>query len=429
MHVIFVVQAAPNSIGHGSNHRTYQIAYDLRQIVGAEQITVFDYGAEAQALTASRPVQRYARQKAAQLPVVWQTCLRELRRRQHHLWLTGRGRVQEWRRLLYLLAGGPSKNRPPGANRTLERYNDPRVLARYFELVRALPRPLVCVVKHSNFARLAWANRRLGIATVACPDNLEAFDVGVTGLNRHPRELYLTALNFGDELRALAACEALLFISRVETGLVNGLGLPSHYYPYRPVGAIRQNMLEIRGLRADVAPQSGLFIMMGSADHPTTAESFRWFLREAKQWGLPDGLRVIVCGRKANELLASDEIIRGIELRGWVDQAELTRLLAQAQGVLLPQRVGFGGLTRLAELSCAHVPGIVSAHATHAVSPLPPGFVAVEDTWAAWQEAIRRMMAPHAIDHQPEDSYESWEAGQEQVLPQVLAELMRKPMN
>jgi hypothetical protein len=414
MHVIFFVQAAPNPVGNGSNHRAYQVAHDLRTVAGEDQVTIFDYNAEMRAL-AAQPVERVARRQLSQLAPAWSGWLRRFRRELHN----GRSMAREWLRQFTLVTGGPRGQGPPGANRTLDRYNDARVFARYFERVRTLPRPLVCVVRHSNFARLAWANRQLGISTIACPANLEAFDVGVTRLDGSARTLYLTALNFSDELRMLAACDARLFISRVETGLVNGLGMPAHYYPYRPVGAIRQTMLAIRQLRATVAPQPGLFVMLGSANHPTTGAAFRWFLQNATAYGLPAGARVIVCGR-TTEGLAATQAHPAIELRGWVDQDELNGLLAAAQGVLLPQHTGFGGLTRLAELSCAHIPGIVSTHATHAVQPMPPGFVTAEETWSAWQEGMRQLMQTRSAPDAMASLYAAWEAGQGHPWAQVL---------
>lgn len=418
MHIIFFVHAAPSPVGNGSNHRAYQVAHDLGTVAGAEQVTIFDYTAEMRAL-AAQPMERVARHQVSQLAPVWAGWLRRFRRELRN----GTGVAREWLRLLSLATGGPRGNGPPGANRTLERYNDERVFARYFERVRSLPRPLVCVVRHSNFARVAWANRQLGIFTIACPANLEAFDVGVTRLDGKARSLYLTALNFGDELRALAACDARLFISRVETGLVNGLGMPAHYYPYRPVGAIRETMLAIRRLRATVRPQPGLFVMLGSANHPTTGAAFRWFLQNASACGLPAGARVIVCGRTTEELAAACTD-PAIELRGWVEQDELNGLLAAAQGVLLPQHTGFGGLTRLAELSCAHIPGIVSIHATHAVQPMPPGFVAVEETWTAWKEGMRQLMQTRSAPDAMASSYAAWEVEQVHPWAQVLSALV-----
>ena len=418
MHIIFFVHAAPSPVGNGSNHRAYQVAHDLRTVAGEEQVTIFDYSAEMRAL-AAQPIERVARHQVSQLAPVWVGWLRRFRRELRN----GRGMAREWLRLLSLATGGPRGTGAPGANRTLERYNDERVFARYFERVRTLPRPLVCVVRHSNFARVAWANRQLGIFTIACPANLEAFDVGVTKLDGRPRSLYLTALNFGDELRALAACDARLFISRVETGLVNGLGMPAHYYPYRPVGAIRETMLAIRALRATVAPQPGLFVMLGSANHPTTGAAFRWFLQNATACGLPAGARVIVCGRTTEELAAACTD-PAIELRGWVEQDELNGLLAAAQGVLLPQHTGFGGLTRLAELSCANIPGIVSIHATHAVQPMPPGFVAVEENWAAWRDGMQQLMQIRSAPDAMASLYTAWEIEQVQPWAQVLAALV-----
>ncbi len=424
MHVVFVVQSPPDSVGHGSNHRAYQVAHDLAQIAGEDGVTVFEYAAEAQAQTrdAERPAGRALRTRFAHLPLPWQERLRRVRMEFRNLRTGGRVLLREQRRLVSLFLGGPSGEEPPPANRTLRRYDDPRVLARYRDRVRSLPRPLVCVVRHSAFARLAWTNRSLGIPTVACPANLEALDQAETGPGCRRRALYRTVLDLGDELGALAACDARLFISRVETGLVNGLCFPSHYYPYRPVGAIRENMLAVRRRRLDGEPRPGLFVMPGSADHPTTKASFRRFLREAAEQGVPAGVRLVLCGR-ATESLTAGARIPGVEARGWVPQHELHTLLASAQGALLPQETGFGGLTRLAELSCAIVPVLVSAHATHAVQPMPPGIQAVGDRWTDWLAGMRRLAEEPMDATIAAREYEAWEESQTAPLPRILAGL------
>lgn len=416
MHIIFVVQAPPRPVGHGSNHRAYQVAFDLAEAVGKENLTIFDYGSEARQLAATRPLEQFGREQAGRLSGAHFERLRRLRRSVRQVGIEGQGRLSEWRRLMSLLLGGPWGNEAPGANRSGSRYDDPRVPARYFEVVEGLPRPLVCVVRHSNFARLAWANRQRGIQTVACVANLEALDVGAGIGDGSQREIYLTALNLGNELAALAQCAARLFISRVETGLVGGLGLPSAYYPYRAVGEIRQEMLEIRRRRSEAPPQPGLFVMLGSGDHPTTAAAFRWFLAEAGRHGLPPGAQVVVCGRATDQL---GDAPPGVSLRGWVEQEELTRLLSSAEGVLMPQFTGFGALTRLAELSCAGVPGIVSVHATHAVQPMPPGFIPVADGWPRWRAAMQQLMAGQESEAKWEQ-YEAWES----ALPRPWAETL-----
>jgi hypothetical protein len=421
LHVIFVVQSAPSAVGHGSNHRAYQVAHDLGQIVGPERVMIFDYNTEtrlaAQASAARTAVRGLADRSPGPLPA-W---LHRQRQSQREWGMRLRGWAQEQQRLLVLLAGRPGQDSLPGANRSLARHDDPRVLQRYLTRLQDLPRPAICVVRHSNFARLATANRRLGIPTLACPANLEALDVGAGEIDGQARQRYLAALNLADELRLLAACDERLFISRVEAGLVSGLGMSAGYYPYRPVGAIRQGCEKVRQARQRTPQEPGLLVMVGSADHPTTRQSFHWLLSEARRQGLPAGAHLVVCGRGSDSLLPPGDIPAGVELRGWVEQEEMERLLVRAQGALLPQRTGFGGLTRLAELSCAGVPALVSAHALHAVCPPPPGVIPIPDRWDAWRMAVESMLqAP--VPPGWED-YQAWEAIQENPLPGVLANI------
>ncbi len=418
MHIIFFVHDTPRPVGNGSHHRAYQVAHDLRAAVGEERFTLFDYSAELASLSGGEGAtggsltwrQWLVRVAPAGVVASLRRGYRALRQ------LVARARLG--RKLLWLALGGPLGAPPPGPNRVLDRYADPRIFARYRQRVAELPRPLICVVRHSSFARLAWFNARLGIRTVACPANLEAFDVGAGTLRGSARECQLTALDFSDELRALAACDARLFISRVETGLVNGLGFPSHYYPYQPVGEIAATLQRIRAERRRRPPVAGLLVMLGSGYHPTTGASFRWFLRQTQRYGLPAGVRLVVCGHATDRLLAPAERPAHVELRGWVEQAELDALLATAQGVLLPQQIGFGGLTRLAELACAGIPCAVSEHASYAITPLPPGVVPVADEWAAWWAVMQQLPAAAETE-----AYQAWAAQQDNPWQRLLAAL------
>ena len=63
--------------------------------------------------------------------------------------------------------------------------------------------------------------------------------------------------------------------------------------------------------------------------------------------GLPAGVRVVAVGGDTDKLLPSGTSVRGLELRGWLEQVELDALLARAAAAVIPQRLGFGALTRL----------------------------------------------------------------------------------
>jgi hypothetical protein len=307
-----------------------------------------------------------------------------------------------------------------GTGNTLKRYTSPRFTEHYEDVIRRIEGSIICVIEHMGFANLLSANSKYGIPTVACIANIESFDTAVPLSSDQRRDVYLTAIDFADEFEALAQCEERLFISKVETGLIGGLGLASRYYPYVPVGEIRQKLKNVRQMRIDNERAPGLFLMLGSGAHNTTWHSFSWFVQQADQHRLPEGIQVVIGGTKTDQLLPAGHSVPGLELRGWLEQDELESLLVHAQAVLAPQAIGFGALTRLPELSCAGIPVIVSGHPTHAID-VPPGVVAVEDDWEAWCEELRLMAEK---DEQPSlEAYLRWEDAQAQPMRDTLEEL------
>ena len=159
--------------------------------------------------------------------------------------------------------------------------------------------------------------------------------------------------------------------------------------------------------------------MLGTGGHRSTWESFLWFVRSAQECGLPQGIRVVVSGRKTDQLLASGASVEGLELRGWLEQDELDKLLAQVQAVLVPQGSGFGALTRLPELSCAGIPAIVSRHPTYALDP-PPGIDIVDDDWDSWCSGMEQI-AGTGMRCDP-DEYHRWEEDQVNPLEWVMGQ-------
>lgn len=287
----------------------------------------------------------------------------------------------------------------------------------YEDAVRQLGNDVVCVIEHVGFSRLLPINRRLGIPTISCVQNIEAFDTIAPANGRHDREIYLAAIEFADEIQILAQCVARLFISKIEVSLVSGLGLRSEYYAYVPVGELRRHFDWLREARTEHSTTSRRFVMLGSGDHSTTWDAFSWFVNCARSIGLPKGIQVVVVGSGTDRLLPPGESVQGIELRGWVEQDELSRLLTTSQGVLCPQRVGFGALTRLSELACAGVPVISSRHPTYAID-LPPGISVVDDEWDKWCGGIEEFARKSPrFDH---EDYLSWEAKQPQPIGAVV---------
>src|SRR5262249_38276202 len=136
----------------------------------------------------------------------------------------------------------------------------------------------VCVIEHAEFAELIPINRKYKIPTISCTQNLDAlsqnFDLlsgNLTALqsaklnNKQKAGINAAIVDFAKELQILAQCDERLFISKLETGLVGGLGLSAKYYPYLPVGAIRERLETIRQKRKSSPQEPGLFIMVGTA--------------------------------------------------------------------------------------------------------------------------------------------------------------------
>ena len=85
--------------------------------------------------------------------------------------------------------------------------------------------------------------------------------------------------------------------------------------------------------------------------HRTTGESFAWLLRGIREHGLPPGVKLLVAGKSTEALLPGGESVPGVEVLGTVTPAVLRGVLTRAAAVLVPQRRGFGALTRLSEMS------------------------------------------------------------------------------
>lgn len=384
MKAIFVSRYDVRPVGHGGYHRTYQIQHDLELAVGKNNV-----------VTIGNPWMRYEHLN----PLV---------------------RVVR----LSLRALAPYVENPykllARTYCTTKLYSFPDLLAYYEEVVRDIAKPAVCIIDHPGFADLVSINLRHGIPTISCTQNLEAFDTSVL-YHRRKWGMHAKVIDFANEFGVFAQCAERLFISKVEAGLISGLGLPSYYYPYLPVGVIRERLKRIRQERSKGHIEPSLFLMLGTAGHDTTRESFAWFIQNAQAYGLPSGVKVVVGGLQTDELLPPGSSVPGLELKGWLEQDDLDQLLVRAKAVLAPQRFGFGALTRLPELSCAGIPFVVSRHATYAVDS-PPGVEIVDDFWDEWYARMEQVA--RSKSYLPEGDYYAWEEGQTKTLETVVKKLL-----
>jgi hypothetical protein len=406
--VIYVTTQTPSDVGHGGVHRSYQILHELEQIVGPVQVLLFTKHQLLRQMEQNGDGQR--RLGTGQGPKQWAS----------HRAGTARRILENPYRLIQRTQFATGMH--------------PAIRSYYEGQVKNL-QGAVCVMDHAEFADLIAVNQKHKIRTISCTHNIDALSqnfellsfnlTAIRTARIHGKQkagIYAGIMDFANELQILAQCDERLFISKLEAGLIGGLGLTAQYYPYVPVGAIRSRLRSIRQKRVSTRQEPGLFLLIGTATYGPIRKSCEWLIRHARDHGLPERVRVIVAGLGTDTLLAPGESVPGIELKGWVEQDEMEKLLAHARAVLIPQRFGFGVPTRLAELSCAGVPMIGDRHSTYAVDP-PPGFHVVDASWTSWCEKILELSQE---DIRANDSdYDNWETAQPRPLGEVVNMMLR----
>jgi hypothetical protein len=375
---VLVCHQEPRPVGHGGHRRAYQVRRDLEEALGEDNVVVAD-----------NPWDHYPGR-------TWRTLPSQLRRSaarylENPLRLVARTRF----------ASGF--------------YSLPDFHAYYERLLDSVSGPALAVLEHAAFSGLLPIHARRGMRTVACVQNLESFDMSD---DLHGRwTLRAKVLDLANEIAVLARCDHRLFISRVEAGLLSGLGLSGAFYPYLPVGEIKARLEKVRDARARGRIEPGLLLLLGTVGPVIRRGSFGWFLDQARSGGLPDGVRLVVAGMYTETLLPPGERLPGVQVRGWLEEEALDDLLARAAGVLVPHQRGFGTLTRMPEMSCAGVPVFASRSASYAQDP-PPGTTIVDDSWEAWRAAMESTTRDEALV--PGRHYENWAAAQPRPLPGVL---------
>ncbi len=402
--VIYVTTLTPSVVGHGGVHRSYQILYELQHVVGPERVLLFTKHGLLERMEQN--------ENDHQDPKLQQ-------------WLSHRAGTA--RRVL--------KNPYRIFQRTQFATGiHPRIRNYYERRVKNLSGS-VCVMEHAEFADLIPVNQKYNIKTISCTQNLDAFsqnyelmsnNLAAVGTRsdgyKQQAGIYASVLDFANELQILAQCEERLFISKLECGIIGGLGLTAHYYPYFPVGGVRSALKSVQERRASSKKETGLFVMIGTAAYGPIKKSCEWLIQHVRDGALPDGVRLVVAGLGTDTLLAQGDSLPGIELRGWIEQGEMDELLVQARAVLVPQRFGFGVPTRLAELSCAGVPVICDRHPTYAIDP-PPGLHVVDSSWASWREKILELSGADMCV--AEADYDRWEAAQPRPLGEMVNMMLR----
>ncbi|MDT4898870.1 MAG: hypothetical protein QOH25_3947 [Acidobacteriota bacterium] len=405
--VIYVTHATPSNVGNGGMHRSYQILHELEELVGKDRVLL---------LTRQILQTRYEEKEAQNSNGLFKS----------------RRKIEQWISFRSGTVARVIKNPYRILNRTVfgAGLMPPAIKDFYENEMRGLSGKAVCLIDHAEFTELIQINQKFNIPTISCTQNLdglsdnflllqqnlEAIGANEAG-NRQRIGVYAAVTDFANELQMLARCDERIFISKIEAGLINGLGLSSHYHPYLPVGAVRDCHQTIRERRDSREQEPGLFLMIGTAIYGPIRKSCEWLIENAGKHGLPPGTRVVVVGSGTETLLQPGKSVDGIELKGWVEQEELDELLTRVKAVLIPQQFGLGAPTRLAELSCAGIPMLGCRPPTYAIDS-PPGFHVLEACWNEWYAKIEQLSNEDV--HLPEEDYRLWEAAQPKPLKNVI---------
>lgn len=377
--ILYVTHLAPRPLRSGGESRAYQILVDLQTLVGETNVHVFDPNVPKGG----------GERRGFRLPWKVERALR-------------RGRViakENPYRVFY------------ETHFTMYKFDHAGLLDKYRAAFDAA-KPDIVVVSHAACLWTLPFQRERGIKTVVVPHNFDSLDHDFDLTQK--RMLNVSMGDLTTEIHALGQYDARLCISKIEAAFVTGIGYPSGFYPYAPVGAIRTFYEGVRAKRAANQQESGLFVLLGTAAHKPIREGMRWLLDQIEQVGLPDGAQVVVAGNGTETLLAGRNI-RGVECLGWVDEATLDDLLTRASAMLLPKTRGFGAATRIAEMALAGLPMIASEYVAHALNPLP-NLIPVAHNGQAWHDAMERITRgdvppPAPIEESPSaliDLAKSW---------------------
>src|SRR5215831_8547634 len=146
--ILLVTHVAPKPMRSGGEHRTYQILRDLEKVVGQGNVILFDPRQPA------RPSNSDLR---SVLKIPW---------RVKHL-VKRIGEMRENASQIFLETGF-----------SMKKFTYRGSVERYEEAIRKV-RPAVCVVQHAACAWMVPINKKQGIPTIACPQNLDAIDQSI----------------------------------------------------------------------------------------------------------------------------------------------------------------------------------------------------------------------------------------------------------
>ena len=360
--ILFVSTTDINGTGLGAFNRNYQILTDLQSALPDFDVVSFSWNELSAMAVTDKEYRRPG------LPLrLRRRVSREIRRARTFVWGTPDG------------LGNPC---------LMAQYNNLACLDYYREFARRVTkdRPAVSVVASCGLERVVEANQELGVPTVVCPHNIDSLAFHATTVDTHNSAVRgLRHLVW--EIGVLARCQFRLMISRIDLGLVTGMGFPANLYPYRPVEKVLRQLWQVRQRRKATRQEPGLVLLVGTAEWTPTADSMRWVLERAREEGLPPGGKLAIVGSGTDRLIAVDDASRGIIGYGRLPENKFQELLIKAECAIVPAVCGFGMVTRIADFFCAGIPIVTSKQAAYAFD-LPPGIQVIENQWAEFKSAL-----------------------------------------
>jgi glycosyltransferase involved in cell wall biosynthesis len=204
------------------------------------------------------------------------------------------------------------------------------------------------------FESLVRKLKKCGIPLVVFQQNMESL---VPGQPEEGRQRDL----FNKELDLLSFCDLVVTISREEAFLLNNLGINAVFFPYYPVDAIVNRMLDVREDRKGKEKED--IILLGTAGNKPTELGMAKVIKTWKEQGFARlGLKLLVAGY-GTDVLKDVALGDGVEFLGSLTDEELVWWLSTVKACLCYQERGCGALTRISEMLVAGVPVLANTHA------------------------------------------------------------------
>ncbi|PKO18219.1 MAG: hypothetical protein CVU39_01920 [Chloroflexi bacterium HGW-Chloroflexi-10] len=273
----------------------------------------------------------------------------------------------------------------------------------------------ICIIDHPYYECFLNICKRNHVFSIATPHNLESLD---TFNFSQPLYSIKTPPNiqFEVEISFLSKCNSCFMISKIESNICQGVGLKTFYYPYFPVGEIKNEMENVKTMRSSQVIQNGIFLLMGSFNHQPTREGIRWFLENLiPRIEMLKGLKNIYIAGSGTENIHKmfPDLPEKIKCLGWIEQKEFLNLLTNCTGIIIPHHQGFGAITRISEFACAGIPIVSSKHPTEAID-IPPGVIFAENSWNDWEEKLSRILNNSLELKSQAKLYHQWEETQQE---------------